>query len=110
MSGRFRAVRMVLVLPLIAIGVVVMHGLGDAGGAHSHSAAGSSVSHDGPSSGTDHPLTHAALTGVCAFAVIVAADRVGRTAPPLRSAVATAQSPTGRLATGPEPPVPRFVV
>lgn len=102
--------RLVLVVPLIAIGVVVMHGLADVGADHSTTAAESEMSHDGPMSGTDHPPAHAALMSVCAFAVIVAADRVRRTAPLLSAVAATVQSPMGRLATGPEPPVPRFFV
>ena len=117
--------RLALVLVLSAA-VVVMHVLSTPGTSH-HSPLGvmsamtpmtdalhgaASGHGDAPSSRQAAPEPAGLLMSmtICAFAVLVAARFLLRTAGPRRSITLPAPEPTVRLVAGPEPPVPRFAV
>lgn len=60
--------------------------------------------------GAPEPAGHLMSMTICAFAVLVAARFLLRTAGPRRRVALPAHEPAIRLVTGPEPPVPRFAV
>ena len=117
--------RLALVLVLSAA-VVVMHVLSTPGTSHhgplgvmsamapmTDARHGADSGHgDAPSSrqATPEPAGHLMSMTICAFAVLVAARFLLRTAGPRRSITLPAPEPAIRLVAGPEPPVPRFAV
>lgn len=109
-GGTFRVVRKLLVVPLLVLGVIVMHGLGHAGATHAHATVGMGMDSDHSAPSPAHSTSHLAVMSICAFAILVAAQRVRRTAPPLRPRAVAEQWPALRLTVGPEPPVPRSFV
>lgn len=106
-DGTFGVVRKLLVVPLIVLGVIVMHGLG---AAYAHTAVGMEMDSHNSAPSPEHSSSHLAVMSICAFAILVATQRVRRTAPPLRPSAVAEKWPALRLAIGPEPPVPRSVV
>lgn len=117
--------RLALVLVLSAA-VVVMHVLSTPGTSHHDQLGGMSAmapmtdALHGADSGHDdtpssrqaapEPAGHLMSTTICAFAVLVAARFLLRTAGPRRSITLPAPEPAIGPVAGPEPPVPRFAV
>lgn len=110
LGGTFRVVRKLLVVPLVVLGVIVMHGLGHAGATYAHTEVGMGMDSNHSAPSPAHSTSHLAVMSICAFAILVAAQRVQRTAPPLRPSAVAEHWPALRLTIGPEPPVPRSVV
>jgi hypothetical protein len=109
-GSTFPVVRKLLVVPLLVLGVIVMHGLGHAGATYAHTAVGMRMDSNHSAPSPAHSTSHLAVMSICAFAILVAAQRVRRTAPPLRPRAVAEQWPALRLTVGPEPPVPRSFV
>lgn len=103
-------VRSLLLVPVAVISVLVMHGLSDAGTPYVHAEVERSMSshHSAPS--PEHSSSHLAAMSICAFALLFAARQIRRAAAPRRTLGQLLSTWAGRIATGPEPPVPRPVV
>ena len=120
-TGTLGARLLPVAVMVAAIGVLLMHGVGDPSVGHAPAPAimsmAQSAHHAAPSHHDDPPCDHGdcrshsgdmAMIG-CAFAVLAGRVRPRRVVPPfLRSTVRRLPVPAG-LRRGPEPPVPRFV-
>ncbi len=101
-------VRPLLLVPVAVISVLVMHGLADAGTPFVHAQVEHSMSsHD---SAPEHSTSHLAAMSICAFALLVAVHQIRRSGSPRRMLGQSLSTWAVRIATGPEPPVPRSVV
>jgi hypothetical protein len=110
---------------VLAIGVVVMHGLGDpsmdhgagftllsvaSSGHPSERMAGAADHHDGcHGDGCGGSHSSDMVMAGCAYAVLALATRPRRVAGPRRVCRPAAAFVSGSLSWAPEPPVPRFV-
>jgi len=103
-------VRSLLLVPVAVISVLVMHGLADAGTPYVHAEVERSMSSHHSAPAPEHSSSHLAAMSICAFALLFAAHQVRRGAAPRRTLGQLLSTWAGRIATGPEPPVPRPVV
>lgn len=102
--------RSLLLVPIAVISVVVMHGLADAGTPYVHAEVERSMSSHHSKPAPEHSSSHLAAMSICAFALAFAVHQVRRGSGPRRTLGLFLSAWGGRIATGPEPPVPRPVV
>lgn len=103
-------VRSLLLVPVAVISVLVMHGLADAGTPYVHAEVERSMSSHHSTPAPEHSSSHLAAMSICAFALLFAVHQVRRGPAPRRTLGHFLSAWAGRIATGPEPPVPRPVV
>lgn len=102
--------RSLLLVPVAVISVLVMHGLADPGTRFVHAQVERSVSSHHSAPAPEHSSSHTAAMSICAFALLCGAYRIRRDAAPRHTLGPLQSSWSGRIADGPEPPVPRPVV
>ena len=102
--------RALLLVPVAVLGVLVMHGLADAGTPYAHAEAEHPMGSQHSTPTPEHSTSHLAAMSICAFALLVAAHQVRRGSPRRRAPQLLVVQWVERIATGPEPPVPRHVV
>ena len=102
--------RSLLLVPVAVISVLVMHGLADAGTPYVHAEVERSMSSHHSAPAPEHSSSHLAAMSICAFALLFTVHQVRRGAAPRRTPGPLLSTWAGRIATGPEPPVPRPVV
>lgn len=103
-------VRSMLLVPVAVISVLVMHGLADAGTSYVHAEVERSMSSHHSAPAPEHSSSHVAAMSICAFALLSAVLQVRRGAAPRRTLGLLPSTWSVRIASGPEPPVPRPVV
>ena len=103
-------VRPLLLIPVAVISVLVMHGLSDAGTPDVHAIAERSMHSHHSTPAPEHSSSHLAAMSICAFALLTAVHQIRRGAAPRHTLGHLVTTWAARIATGPEPPVPRPVV